>query len=346
MPSVTIDAGLLAVPPLDADPGDARSYVQTLLDWRILLKEHWVGIYMSEKAAEVLFESDLYPLRPPLRRLFSVKGIQEYDVNTVAQLADTLLQLTPPFEDYFKVRDVFLSDLSTDPDLYSIHTAQPLKSDLARCAVLFAILRTHCAPPILDHALIVKPWKGSNLVNVRALIDSLKHSRSDIEPIPSPPAYYEGPVWVCSDFEELILGLNELDVWNSSTDEVGLMVASQISIFKSRISRGLDPDWNDIPSFHFGGTFLKTAKECCSVNPPKFGIKVLRAIVETIDHLSMANTHPLREGRGGNAPQRMRGEAAAWRRDIDHQYHLHYWESPESQIELASVVVHNDFWIP
>ena len=55
MPSVTIDAGVLAAPPEHGSADDAHRYVETLLDWSKLLDEPWVAIYMSERASEALF---------------------------------------------------------------------------------------------------------------------------------------------------------------------------------------------------------------------------------------------------------------------------------------------------
>lgn len=34
------------------------------------------------------------------------------------------------------------------------------------------------------------------------------------------------------------------------------------------------------------------------------------------------------------------------RRDIDDEYHLHYWQCRNGAVEIASIVVHNDFSIP
>ncbi len=48
MPSVTIDAGVLAVPNEHGSADDADRYVKTLLDWRTLLDEPWVAVYMSD----------------------------------------------------------------------------------------------------------------------------------------------------------------------------------------------------------------------------------------------------------------------------------------------------------
>ena len=86
--SVTIDAGVLAVPMQGGVDRDAHRYVETLLDWSRLLDEPWVAIYMSERASEALLEDGLFPLREQLRRLFAAYGIVEYDVNTVATVVD------------------------------------------------------------------------------------------------------------------------------------------------------------------------------------------------------------------------------------------------------------------
>jgi hypothetical protein len=61
---------------------------------------------------------------------------------------------------------------------------------------------------------------------------------------------------------------------------------------------------------------------------------------------NMAAVHGLRTGMGGDDPQRTRGKDKAQRRDIDYEFHLHYWECANGTIELASVVHHNDFSIP
>jgi hypothetical protein len=61
----------------------------------------------------------------------------------------------------------------------------------------------------------------------------------------------------------------------------------------------------------------------------------------------MNDTHALRSSQGANSTQRERpsDNAKAWRRDIDRFYHLHYWKT-SAKVELASVVVHDDFTIP
>ena len=156
MPSVTIDAGVLAAPPEDSSVNAVHRYIDTLLDWRKLLGKRWVAIYMSTRASEALLDDGLYPLRNNLRNLFAANGIVHADFNTVATLVDALLQLTPSFETYFRVRDVLTEELSTDPDILRLSAGDKLQSDLARCLTLIAILRQYCGESIRAHSLILR----------------------------------------------------------------------------------------------------------------------------------------------------------------------------------------------
>ncbi len=345
MPSVTIDAGVLAAPPEDAAPDVVYHYVETLLDWPRLLVQSRVAIYMSQRAPESLFEDGLYPLRDALRQLFASKGIREYDANTVAQVVDRLLQLTPTFEAFFRLSDVLAESVSTDPDILAFATGESMSSDLARCVVLIAILREHCRKSVPDHSLILRRTEKP-LVKVKALIHDLEHDREDLFGLPSPPEFFEGTVLVCDSFRGLINNLDDAIILDTATDEIGMDVAVRIALYKSRLVRGLEPEWEDIGPVAYSDAFFSSLKRCCTSQPASFARRALRAIVETMDGLNLSAVHALRTGKGGGDSQRTRGEDKAWRRDIDYEYHLHYWECDDGTLEMASVVAHNDFSIP
>lgn len=346
MPSVTIDAGVLAAPPEHSSAEDAHRYVETLLDWSRLLDEPWVAIHMSERAAEVLFDDGLFPLRDQLKRLFTANGIVEYDVNTVALVVDRLLQLTPSFEAYFSIRDVLTEELSTTPDILQLCSGTRLQSDLARCVVLIAILRRHCQEPVHDHSLIIRRTPART-VRVRALVHMLEHQRDDFVAIPVPPEYFEGDVLVCDDFEGFIECLDEAAILLNAADDVGVETAIRIAVYKSRLAYGTAPEWDEIPAHRVGEAFLTLLQ---GIHPTQqLAIRLLRAIVETLEQNNMAATHELRMGTGGNDPQRARGhdQAKAWRRDIDREYHLHYWSCEDGTVEIASVSFpHDNYTIP
>jgi hypothetical protein len=346
MPSVTIDAGVLAAPPENGSAEDVHHYVETLLDWSQLLEEPWVAIYMSERASEVLFAEGLYPLRDQLRLLFAKNGIVEYDVNTVAQVVNRLLQSTPSFETYFSIRDVLAEEVTTAPDVLRLCSGTKLQSDLTRCIVLIALLRKHCQEPVSDHSLILRKAPSST-VRVRAQIHFLEHDRTDITMPPAPPEYFEGDVLVCDNFRGLIECLDEATILLKATDGIGIETAIQIAVYKCRLECGTNPEWDDVPTHRVGHAFRSSLVR---IHPTQeMANKLLRSIVETLAKTNMAAIHWLRTGPGGNDPQRLRGSdrAKAWRRDIDRDHHLHYWDCENGCVEIASISFpHNDFAIP
>jgi hypothetical protein len=346
MPSVTIDAGVLAAPPDECTAEEARSYVDTLLDWSQLLEEPWVAIYMSERSSQSLIEDGLYPLRDRLQQLFHTNGITEYTVNDVAQVVNRLLQLTPSFEAFFRIRDVLHEDLTTQPEVMRFCAGEHLQSDLARCIVLIAILRRHCHDPVNDHSLILRSAPGQ-VIQVRALIHELEHERTDLTAHASPPVYFEGDVLVCDDFRGLIQCLDEATLFLNAVDDVGIQTAIQIAVFKARVARGMAPDWDDVPAYRIGRAFRDRLNDLGLA--PQFAKNLLEAIVAAIEGERMARTHEIRTGKGGGSPQLVRtvDHAKAWRRDIDSEHHLHYWACDGGVVELAWIgFPHKDMTIP
>lgn len=342
---VTIDPGVLAVPKLACAAADAHKYVDTLLDWSKLLDEPWVAIYMSERASEVLFDDGLFPLREQLKELFTTHNIIEYDVNTVAKIANQLLAITPSFETYYRLKDVLADPLETDPDIIRLSTHDGLQSDLARCVMLIAILRKHCLQPLGEHSLILRE-APKQVIKVSAQIHAIEHERDDLLTLPCSPELFEGDVLVCDDFRGLIECIDETAILTGASDNQGIELSIQIALFKHGLDRGEAPDWGKLSIPIIGGDFRETCQQCCSDQGDSLPPKILRSVIETIKAENLPAVHALRTSAGGNASQQMRGNDKAQRRDIDYEFHLHYWECANGKIELASIVHHNVFSIP
>ena len=352
MPSVTIDAGVLAVPPADSSADAAYRYVDTLLDWRELLDKHkrWVAVYMSARASDALVADGLFPLRDSLRDLFKANGIREYDVNTVVRVVETLLELTPSFEERFGVSDVLIdSPLPlTDPDILGLATGNELQWDLARCLILIAILRQHCEDTVRNHFLIVR-YAQEPAVTVQAKIQMIEPERDDLDELPTCPEVFKGNVLVCDDFRGFIQCLDESSILVDSKDSISLETAIRIALYKSRLGQGEAPAWDNPRDLRIGRHFIDTVRNRCMHQGDSFPAKVLRAIVQTLDKENMPAVHPIRTDSGGGAPQKTRKAdgADAWRRDIDLDHHLHYWSCHNGIVELASISYpHDDFSIP
>ena len=302
-------------------------------------------IYMSEQAAEALFRDELYPLHPHLAALFAAKGIEEFDVNTVLQVAYSLLNQTPSLETFFEVElEVESLDVLTRPDLLSLCTSTHLLSDLARCLVLIALLRSH---GVADHILIVKPWQGGTEVQVQALIDPtrLVHYRPDIGPIPIPPDLFEGSVVVCHNFRQLLQAVDEKAVLQAASNPADVELAIRVALYKVGMERGQNSEWNSPIRFLLGKNFHESLTCCLACNSENMVGRLLGTVIEAIQGENLGQLHSLRTSTGGGSSQRMRGSDKACRRDIDRQYHLHYWQRTDGTVELSDIVTHDNFVI-
>ncbi|HCF1401505.1 TPA: hypothetical protein NH837_005773, partial [Pseudomonas aeruginosa] len=164
--------------------------------------------------------------------------------------------------------------------------------------------------------------------------------------LPCPPEFFEGDVLVCDDFRGLIDCLDESAILVGASDDLGIELAVRIALFKNEIAQGDSPDWGGVIVPAIGARFRELCQQVCADQGDSVPPKILRSIVETIKGHNLPAVHALRTGPGGNDPQRMRGSDKAQRRDIDREFHLHYWECADGTVELASVVYHNDFSIP
>ena len=348
MPSVTINAGVLGPPTADGTADEARRYVSALLDWGWLLDEPWVAVHMSARTAVALVDDDLYPIRSSLKNLFAANGVEEYDANTVATVAERLLNHTPTLEERFGISDVLADGLLVEPDILGSSAGSALQSDLTRCLIIIAILRRYCRDATGDHLLILR-WAPQPAVTVQARIEVIEHNRDDLMQLPTTPDIFQGNVLICEDFRGFVECLDESSILVCSTDNAMLEISVRVALYKSRLNQGIDPDWDELRGLRIGHRFARTVQDACESRGDSFPARVLRAIVETLDRENMTATHALRTGSGADNPQRRRAAdgAGAMRRDIDQDHHLHYWKCADGVVELASISYpHDDFSIP
>lgn len=347
MSNLLIDAGVLAVPTSEAAHDHVYSYIEVLLDCGKMMDESWITLYMSYEARDALFQNNLYPIRPNLKQLFAEKGIFEVDANTVALVADRLIDKALSFEDNFGVTEVLTTDFATSPDVLGLYAPRCLSVHLERCLILVAVLRSHSQESAVQHILVRNTCEGASEIAVKACIHDIEFLRTDIDEPPKSPDYFKGSVLVCRNFRELVSPLDEVTMWESAHNDPSIVEAAvKVALYKSRLERGLNPTWEDLPPFSFGTEFLEHVDQCCAANPQSLLSRVIRALVETLDDLALTDVHALRTTEGGSAPQKTRRGDKAFRRDIDNEYRLHYWNCQDNTVEFASIGPHNDFSIP
>jgi hypothetical protein len=151
---------------------------------------------------------------------------------------------------------------------------------------------------------------------------------------------------ICASFADFLRSLDPAEVWRRGFSGARIELAIRLAVFSHLAGGGHPVSWGNLPAFSLGREFLKSVAACGFDGDLRRIRRLLRACRETILREALAGTHHLRIGSGAAQPQRRRGDDAAWRRDIDYEYHLHYWECTSGPPELACVVAHGDFNIP
>jgi len=139
------------------------------------------------------------------------------------------------------------------------------------------------------------------------------------------------------DFQQI------LTIWRNAEDTETYRAALDIYIHQRT-----DKQNRISVSWSFGSEFIKSLKKLKFLNKDEEIVKLLRTLAETLLSENFQATHCLRIGKGGNDPQKIRKKdgAGAWRRDIDRDFHLHYWKTSD-EIEFAwAAHPHDDYYIP
>jgi hypothetical protein len=344
MLSVTIETALLAPPVENPTRDDVLLFVDNLRNWSRSSGGPTVKILRSRFATEVLVDSQRYPSYRALEELLSQTGVKGlYDARTLFMWIGKFLNC-PEAETYLQVSDFLGEGLLLDPDVYSGCTPEALRKDCERTVVIAAIARSGEGATHTNHAVASSRCGGRVLV--AATLHDLEHGRNDLPALQTLPADFAGDCLLCATVEDYLRELDELSLWTGSVDLSEMHTSIGVKVLKLREERGACARWSDLPKFRLAPDFRDSVEALRALRNPTMARKVLRAAAQAVDHQDMGATHELREGQGPNEPQQTRGRDAAWRRDIDDEYHLHYWECGDGAVELACIGPHNSYWIP
>lgn len=345
MPSVTIDAGALALPSAGSTPEELHNFTKRVMDCRNLLSMNgWLKLYTNGK--EAMHLDGLAPDLQRLKTLFRAAHVEHVSPNDLVRVVKMLLERCHRFEESFDI-DVLAEEIAINPDILSPPIGASGKLSLERCLVLLAVLGRYCDKDFADHFLVVRHTCGNPTI-VQARIKCIDHKPENFSEVPLNLKSIRGKVLVYDNLTEFIKCVDEAELLLKADGRSEfVMHAIRIAVFKLQIARGKAPQWGKVPENRIHKDFTNRLQ---SLGPtPVLARSVLRAIVETLHGSNMRDTHALRTSSAGNAPQRTRSTdgATAWRRDIDRDHHLHYWKLKSGIVELASVSdPHDDFDIP
>ncbi len=336
--SFVLDPCLLAIPKADSFIEEVERYAADLASCSTAAKEKWIGVYLSDSTLDVLANECRMPSHSALRDLCRGVNITSVDSTTIAVLANAIISRAAPMSSLYGIRELLFDSLNISPEPLE-ETSEAIRQEFARVLGHVAIVDAVDPDRLVNHAL-ASPTHRASVVRVTGTLVDIEPSNDN--PLDcAPPMTVEMQVHPIRSFDEMLRRVDALALW---ADQRDMSLPIRLSIYQGAHSDGDPLEWRSCSGFRIGRAFRKTVRELGFYQQVK-AEKLLRSCVDTTLHRNLAKVHDIRESQSGSSKQLRRGKDKAYRRDIDDEFHLHYWECDDGVPEFANVVVHNDFAI-
>jgi hypothetical protein len=340
--TLLVAASLLACPdPAAFVPEERYAVIERYLDRLASLSRlrsncAFVRFWRDETLLVALHQENAYPFRHSLAAAFAYLPPEtEFQLEDANVLATAILDRSRVLENEGEISDLLISDASLLPPLAGdrptafvdqlfrmLALALPIHGDGDKLSPNVSVAMRSAEPPAMT---------------VSFKIDMVEEGDGTCREC-SEKKKFEVRAYV--DADSMIKQTDVLELWRSSA-----LHAESIAVQASRDdAQPADTYYRLRSTFHLGSDFASSAHDLGFLHDPKKISRLLRACADLLLSRNLADSHWLRTGMGPNDPQRMRGEWAAWRHDIDHEFHLHYWRAG-GHIEFANVVTHKNLSI-
>lgn len=339
MPDVLIDPFLFACPDNTADLQEFEQYIYNLTEWKNIREAFWLSPFLLRDTYEILFINNKYPIFPDIQYLIEKYSIDYIQAKDIVVLVNSYLQRLPNIETAINIADILSEDSELNPVFTdrSVHFLENLHRifDLAQIKEIlegeaktdkffFIVNYTNPSIEYSSNIAIVQFTNDNNL---------------------------DCPIKFSKEFKTIHRLANASedisveDIWSIAGNATQYLRCIKFST--KRVSLAHDIAFDDEhfeQNVRFGRDFLTNLIDLHFMNNPERMSMIISTLSEVILSLGLGSTHALRTGRGANDPQITSGGFRAWRKDIDYEYHLHYWKEEQTFI-FANVGPHNNFRI-
>lgn len=333
MADVFLDPYLLALPDSTQPQYGLKDYVSVLLGWEALLGQQGLRFLKSKEADATLYQGEAAPTWENVSAAIKTCGADYIQERDVTKVVEQFLRISVAVETVSDIEEFATDGVQVQP--LSLMCGRP-DHFVAHCHDLLMLAGIHqiMDPPdlpqflatrFLSHEAVDATFEGYVLLREAGQTDQERTIRGSLRL--SGTAY------------DLERQLDPIVFWQNG------YIEGALSLYLGTQQAGFyGPIQNRKQGFRFAPAFWELLKPSgFSHDPPKIE-RLLRALRETVTGIRMEDVHSLRTGVGGNSPQRKRNRDLAWRRDIDSEYHLHYWATSNGP-EFVQVGVHNNFEI-
>lgn len=338
MLNLYLDPYVFSCPAPEDGLEEIERYIDNILLWQELRGVSWAMVYVTSQTYEVLAETNGYPLWADLQGAIELLSMNHVQPQDVMDVVNGLLQKTPSIEEKLHIKEVLMNNVHSEPSEHLQRRLQ-IYIDHYHRILVFMCLNCHITEEREENQYFITRHLSDINKSVKIFGDVEDGEFVDKHQNISFPLHVNKSFPACTKPEQLYSSLDPISLWMTVDSPESRVQALYIYVKQNEV-RGLQ-----IISWYFGSEFIKTAQELGFLREEKKSRMLFRAFAETIFGISLADTHAIRVGVGAEERQLVSGLRKAWRRDIDHEYHLHYWEGPDG-IEFAAVVVHSNISIP
>lgn len=345
MVNLQFDSYFIACPSIAEGKKAFEEYTLSLLEWQATASNKSVAFYFSHCSINTLLITNKYPFWDDLKKgikAFEIDYIQDKDLNI---LAESILKRSLYIEDTLKIKEALFGNPTLNPIEVLNNRSKEYQTDFLNTLSLMSLYCIVNKRPNTNFFLVSKNVKNEHSIpKIDTTIDM--YDPDGVLPLTPLPHPISSSFKIISEFKGLINNLDGgfLLASSNSVDEL-VIFAIQANTLRVGIESNLIKTIEEIREWYFGTQFIQTCENLGFLNEEKKAQALLKAISDVLLELNQRSVHSLRTGDGGDDPQKRRGQFLAWRKDIDYEYHLHYWKNGPL-VEFASVVVHNDMSIP
>jgi hypothetical protein len=325
-----IDPYILAIEEESITKEQLEDFIDNLIDWKKLIDMHWGRVYKPTESFDLLFKHNLYPLVDKVKELTEKYHIDYIQPEEIDKIVNSILNKIPTIEDTACIHDILI-----ESDSANIQGARN-QDFIYLLKKLTIILKLDCVLNKKEpsgQVLLSKELEGNTFKYEATL--SLIDSKFDIA-VPCGVSiefsYFENFKSFCSHIEPTI-------VWLNAQSDLCIKMSIFIKILQT--DANMDYVFQDTePNFILHNAFFDSMRKLGFHHEEKKMDMLLRALHEEILQINMKDTHEIRVSKGGSSKQLTHNGYDAWRRDIDYEYHLHYWKKGEKLV-FTDVVPHN-----
>lgn len=330
MRNIALDPFILAYPSeIETSAVEFEEYINQLLELKELQDEEQFNYVISSTTYYILTEKNNYPYWDTVKEKLIKHGLQkQFQPRDIIDTLNSLLK-NPSIEEKLEIEDILYENVVVNPQNVIEERPGIFVEELYRLLMFLCLALEEGNTYILAS----KDYSNQKL-NVSGSIYEISNNDMKREL----PLVYESEISIFNNLNNLFNIIDPIFTWKNAESENDFNLAIEVSIYQRTGKRITNKNWM------FGKDFILNVKEL-GFGHEDIKINMLfKALLDAILQENMGAVHALRTGSGANTPTVTRGTDQACRRDVNREFHLHYWKNKKI-IEFANVGVHNTMHI-